>query len=432
MPDSLPPITTAQRQRLQKLWEEARAMMVRARTPPGRKEAEKIHDLLAECVVGDPGNTIYLDALLMNLRQLPPKPRFSIRYFFSKTGPGYHKLLKASSNHDLVKVLSLGPAALRDAGYRSIEILFALSKACQDLDLSQAEVRYLQESLCCMPGELFSVILFRSLMRQGRFDEARKTIEPFRDTVKYLDDLLAVLDGTPPTSVPRKDLFSWSEYQDSATDYLALAVEYAKIGHFDEAEAAAAKALSLSGGDLSVREQVEEISLARLKNNVAIARRLVEHNPSPAHQQTLRRWEEELGRLELATLHARSERFPQDAGLKLEVAVRLKRAGNFSGAIQRLEEIAAEHSLRSHVLTELGECWQHLRQFDKALDFYNQAIHAAEESNQPQSLHLALYRAGSLAAAMHRTAEAKAWLARLVALAPDFKDAGQRLRQLDT
>jgi tetratricopeptide (TPR) repeat protein len=213
---------------------------------------------------------------------------------------------------------------------------------------------------------------------------------------------------------------------------LALATRYSEFHQFDEAEAAAAKALSLSGGDLFVREQVEGISLARLKNNVAIARRLVEHDPSPAHQQTLRRWEEELGRLELATLHARSERFPQDAGLKLEVAIRLKRAGNYSGAIQRLEEIATDHSLRPSVLIELGECWQHLRQFDKAQGLYTQAITAAGEHNQADPLHLALYRAASLAAAMRRTADAKSWLARLVTLAPDFKDAAQRLRQLDT
>ncbi|MCE9525150.1 MAG: soluble NSF attachment family protein, partial [Planctomycetales bacterium] len=215
-------------------------------------------------------------------------------------------------------------------------------------------------------------------------------------------------------------------------DHLTLATALVKVRRFDEAEAAAAKALSLSGGDLAVRVQVEDISLARLQNNVAIARRLVEHQPSPAHQQTLRRWEEELGRLELATLHARSERFPQDAGLKLEVAIRLKRAGNYSGAIQRLEEIAADHMLRPGVLLELGECWQHLRQFEKALGLYSQAITAAEELSQPVALKLALYRAGSLATAMQQTSAARTWFERLVSLDPEFKDARARLLQLDT
>jgi tetratricopeptide (TPR) repeat protein len=280
-------------------------------------------------------------------------------------------------------------------------------------------------------------------MRQGRFDEARSTLASLSSRVEkplIAHDLVAILNGDPSTHDAREPTRAiLATLQEAVTaeptrpeHHLALAGAYVKLGEFDEAEAAAAKAQSLSGGDLAVREQAEEVALARLQRQVEIARRLVDHEPSPAHQQTLRRWEEELGRLELATLHARSERFPQDAGLKLEVAVRLKRAGNYSGAIQRLEEIAADHSLRPSVLLELGECWQHLRQFDKALDLYTQTIAAAEELDQHQPLHLALYRAGSLASAMQRTAEAKGWLTRLVALAPDFKDAGRRLRELDT
>ncbi len=247
-----------------------------------------------------------------------------------------------------------------------------------------------------------------------------------------IDYLVAILDGPAILNSPQEELLSRTESRLSAPDFLALAAEHVGLKQFDEAEAAAAKALSLSGGDLAIREQVEDISLARLKNNVAIARRLVDHDPSPAHQQTLRQWEEELGRLELATLNARSERFPQDAGLKLEVAVRLKRAGNYSGAIQRLEEIAADHSQRPNVLIQLGECWQHLRQFEKALGLYIQAIASAEELDQHEPQKLALYRAGSLASAMQQTGEAKAWFQQLVSLDSEFKDARQRLQELDT
>src|SRR5204863_8747709 len=94
------------------------------------------------------------------------------------------------------------------------------------------------------------------------------------------------------------------------------------------------------------------------------------------------------------------------------------------------EEIAAENSLRLAVLIELGECWQHLRQFEKALGFYTQAISAAEAANQSDPLHLALYREGTLAAAMQRISEARATLGRLVSLAPDYKDVQERLRAL--
>jgi tetratricopeptide (TPR) repeat protein len=304
-------------------------------------------------------------------------------------------------------------------------------------DLPEAEIRYLREALHFAPDHPKGLQqLARALMTQGRFDETRSLITrlkelPGRDPHE-IDHLLAILDGPASPAAAQEELPLRTESQHSAADFLALAAEHVGLKQFDEAEAAAAKALSISGGDLSVREQVEEILLARLKNNVAIARRLVEHEPSEAHQRTLRRWEEELRRLELETLNARSERFPQDANLKLQVAVRLKRGGNYSGAVQRLEEIAAGESLRSQVLIELGECWQHLRQFEKALDFYTQAIASAEGGQQQEPLQLALYRAAILAAAMQRTADAKVWLERLVSLAPDFKDAQQRLKNLAT
>lgn len=434
MPDSLPPITPAQRQRLQKLWEEARGLMVRAGSISGRKSAERIHELLVECVANDPGNTVYLDALLMHLRILRQFPKskwwwLQFRFFASSADdfdlPGPSEILGFLQ----------GLKAVPDKSYPTC--LQRLAQACAQHAFSASEVRYLREALHFDPDNCAILIkLARSLIRQGRFDESRSVImrvQAISGESSDVKELLTLLDGPTASSTPRKDEPSESGRQHtSAPEFLTLAAEHAQLCEFDEAEAAAAKALSLSGGDLAVREQVEDISLARLKNNVAIARRLVEHDPSPAHQQTLRQWEEELGRLELATLNARSERFPQDAGLKLEVAIRLKRAGNYSGAIQRLEEIAADHSQRPNVLLQLGECWQHLRQFEKALGFYSQSIAAAESRGQPEALKLALYRAGFLAAAMQRTVEAKTWFQQIVSLDSEFKDARQRLRELDT
>ena len=427
MPDSLSPITPARRQRLQKLWEEARAIMAQAASRPDRKEAERIHELLAECVGADPGNTVYLDAFLLNLRQVRLQPKGWWTNILGRKSPEAH-----------------GPASLKNCSGEEAYIsqLLKLADRSSQIDAPEAEIRYLREALHFSPQSLRVLRnLSCSLLRQGRFDEAGTAVLSLASAAGGSDEvrsLLAILNGSADSREHLPGYAALASLEAAAngesanpSDFLALATAYARLGLFDSAEAAAAKAQSLSGGDLAVREQVEEVALARLQRQVEIARRLVEHEPSPAHQQTLRRWEEELGRLELATLHARSERFPQDAGLKLEVAIRLKRAGNYSGAIQRLEEIATDHTLRPSVLTELGECWQHLRQFGKALDLYTQAIAAAEEREPREPLHLALYRAGSLAAAMQRTADAKAAFQRLLTLAPDFKDARQRLLLLD-
>jgi tetratricopeptide (TPR) repeat protein len=138
---------------------------------------------------------------------------------------------------------------------------------------------------------------------------------------------------------------------------------------------------------------------------------------------------EEHARLWLGILHSRSERFPQDKELRLELARQLKRMGNYSGAVQRLEEVRDAGETGPAALIELGECWQHLRQFAKALGFYEQAIAAAEE-HEADRRHLALYRGAVLAEALGQTTTARGWLEQLVAEAGQFKDAVERLDKL--
>ena len=68
MPADPPPsllMTPDLRRRLQQRYEEAAA----AGGTGSRPDFARIHDLLAECVRADPGNILYLDALLANLRR---------------------------------------------------------------------------------------------------------------------------------------------------------------------------------------------------------------------------------------------------------------------------------------------------------------------------------------------------------------------------
>src|SRR4029079_1086995 len=123
MSESLPTITPAQRQRLQKLWEEARGLI--ARRPRQQEDAERIQTQLVECVATDPGNTVYLDALLMNLRELSPKSRVGSStwaFLMPKSGPIARRYLKEFPAGGPVKALALGPAALRDSGKRFLDV----------------------------------------------------------------------------------------------------------------------------------------------------------------------------------------------------------------------------------------------------------------------------------------------------------------------
>jgi tetratricopeptide (TPR) repeat protein len=211
---------------------------------------------------------------------------------------------------------------------------------------------------------------------------------------------------------------------------LDAATRLQDAGSFPEAEVLLRQVQAAGGGDLRVLQALEALRLAQSAYRIEIAKRRAAADAHPKAQSLVGRLEQEHNRLEIDIYHLRSERHPDDLSLRLELARRLKKAGNYSGAIQRLEEARAERALAAAVLLELGECWQHLRQFGKALELYREAAQSGLAGKHQNILVAALYRIGVLAAAMDQPAEAKSALTRLLAIDPGYKDARQRLDKL--
>lgn len=393
-----------------------------------------VHAILAECLREDPGNTLYLDALLTNLWKWEPKAG---RSWLSGWFGGAKETVDAAANLDSVpstqdSVLGTEHQALREAPDRLVrrwhdpQFYVQLAAAAGRCDLDEIELRYLTEAQRIAPEDA-SVRrqLARCLTRQGRFEEA---IEHWQKLAKHDSDPEATqaASNLTPTALAAKLLDDSS--LPSAESLLATARSLATEGRFAAAEQCFSRAQQASGGDLAILAEREDLRLAHSQLRLAVARRRAESDPHPKAQSLVGRMEQEHNRLEIDIFHLRSERHPHDKQLKLELARRLKRAGNYSGAIQRLEEALADPSLAAVANLELGECWQHLRQFAKALGYYRQAAQI-DEANQSTQL-TALYRIGVLAAAMNEAGDAKSALTRLVAIKPNYKDARERLDKL--
>src|SRR5690242_20175400 len=97
-------ITPDQRRRLQQRYEEAQRLAIQP-----RPDYQRVHELLAGCVVADPGNILYLDALLANLRRRDSASgqswwrtigrKFSSRLFRSRS-PATRRLAVAATAAD--------------------------------------------------------------------------------------------------------------------------------------------------------------------------------------------------------------------------------------------------------------------------------------------------------------------------------------------
>ncbi len=438
-------ITPDTRRRLQQRYEEA--VRLSALRPC---DFARVHLLLAECLRTDPGSILYLDALLANLRRWSPKAH---RAWLPNWLRGAKKAkISANDSGCPDDWLRSAPALLRE-GYDDATVLGQLAAAAGTCDFDEVELRYLFEARHRAPDDPPTLRhLARALTRQGLFEEAVGpwfavlALEPDAEATQAAEDLRGAAEcDERPTAIGSVEDASPNEAERS----LQLARSMRTEGLLHGADHYLARAQFAGGGDLRILEERELLRVAHSQRRLEIARRRAVSDPHPKAQALVARMEQEHNRLEIDIFHLRNERHPDDFSLRLELARRLKRAGNYSGAIGRLEEVRADDRLAAEVFLELGECWQHLRQFGKAIELYRKAVAAAEREGEarpregeapaepdaptdptPRPLVGALYRIGVLAAAMNDPIEAKAALVRLVALEPDYKDARQRLDNL--
>src|SRR5262245_40905220 len=169
-------ITPDLRRRLQQRYEEALAL---AAAP--RPDFRRVHELLAECVQADPGNTLYLDALLANLRRKgtvrgglrqwlaswfhsPQKPR--------DTSPTAGDVAASSVPSTLCSVLAAAPTTLWTRA-NDAATLRQHAAAASDCGFDEIELRYLAAARESAPDDPETLrMLARALTRQGRFEEA--------------------------------------------------------------------------------------------------------------------------------------------------------------------------------------------------------------------------------------------------------------------
>ncbi|MEX2175455.1 MAG: tetratricopeptide repeat protein [Pirellulaceae bacterium] len=439
MPDVPPPsplITPDRRRTLQQRYEAALRLM-----DDPRPDHPRIHELLAECLRADPGNILYLQALVANLRRWGPKPK---RSWLAGLFTPANARARVSVSSTGYQILAAAPETLR-RDPKNANALRQLAEAAGEAELDQAELFYWHAAIELAPHDTESLRGWaRALTRQGRFDEACAAWRKIADVAPDEESAQALADLAPQsTDAERAALAVVPDEAPLETEAaIRLATKWQEQGEFAAADELLTRAQSASGSDLRLFEAREDLQLARARHQQEIARRRAASDAHPRAQRLIVRLAAEANRLEIDIYYLRSERHPGDMSLRLELARRMKRSGNYSGAVTRLEEARRDPQWAAAALLELGECWQHLRQYAKALDFYRQAIRAGEAPAEPlregeapavpphSRLVAPLYRLGVLAAAMNLPAEARPALARVVAIDPGYKDARERLDKL--
>jgi tetratricopeptide (TPR) repeat protein len=411
-------------------------------------------DMFAQCVLGDPGNPVFLHAFLEALkRKFAGKKAGSLTALFATGGRGLKKLAAAAQWRE---VLKQGVEAIK-ANPGDHAALLTMAEAAGNMMWPEAQGRYLRAALDAAPADAeVNRQCAKYAAGQGNFDQA---IECWRRVSRIkglgeeaeraiaqlsVDKTIAAGHGLigrgagkpatgPATGAPADPITALRQrIQQQPADidaYLELADLLERDAKTEEAERVLAKALAVSGNELKVREHVEDRQLRWGRAKVMIAEKRAQEQDTPENRATLERLRAVHVKQEIDVYAARCERYPENTTWKYELAMRLKAAGNYAEAIRGFQEVLQDARRKGAVALELGECFQKIKQYQLAMQNYQTAV----DSLTDRELELrkrALYRAGVLATGLNDVDAAQKYLGTLAGLDFGYRDVAERLDKL--
>jgi tetratricopeptide (TPR) repeat protein len=441
-------------------------------------EHDYAHDLLTQCVIEDPGNLIYLQHLLGNLSQKYGNNRRGARLAGLKIKSNRNALSKAAGRGQWREAFQAACDALRYNPWDTTTLV-ALADACQQIGSHDAEIFVMRWALDVDTKDpLVNRRAATAFARLGQFDaaiacwrrvdqakpgdqEASKAISQLsvEQTIQkagYNEELLRSDTGVPDMESavrasmnrgrkevavsPRSNAADAAREQElmaamqsqpaEVSNYLELATIFAAQQRLQDAERVLTQALAVTGGgDLAVRERLEDTQVQRVQHQAHLASRRAEQEKTEEAADLAKRMAAQCNQVEMEIYAARAARDPGNLLLQFELGMRFKRAGKFREAIQAFQAARDDVRHRAEVQLQLGESFQHIRQFKLALASYEAALEAAE-SMQPEVQKLALYRAGVLAAEFKDVDRAEKYLTQLAAIDFGYRDVADRLDKL--
>lgn len=438
-------MTPAKRSRLEKFFEHAKA-----KASGLKPNYDYAAELYAQCVIGDPGNDVYVKAYIENLHKKYNNNHTgaSLAHFKERASRNAVKKALADGQWDEVitnglKVLTVNPW---DAS--ALTAMAQAAKKCGDFE---CEMYYLKTALVANPKDsavnrLCAIAAAeRQLLDQAIYcwhrveeanpddDEAKRAISMLQsERMKKGGFSIEIADGkhTHPVSaalehreeelsVEKKFLNEIAKDPKQLSLYFELSQYYLREDRFDKAEEILAQAFEISNGDLDVREKWEDAQLRGFRHKII-------KTVDPAKKKEL---QEKYYQKELDFFKKRCERYPSNLFFRYDLAIRYMLTKQFNEAIRELQLSRNDPRRKGVSILALGKCFQYIKQDRLALNHYK--IAAEEISDREiENKKEALYLAGKLALNLGEADMAEKHLNLLAAIDFTYKDIASLLDKL--
>ncbi len=482
-------MSPAKRKRLQQCFDRANELAGK-----DKPDFDYAHDLYAQAVANDPGNLVYVEALLTNLQKKYKNNKKGSRFSFG----GRKAFKEAVADEDWNDIFREGLELLKNNPW-DVQALREMARACAFNRYNEVELRYLKNALDAKPKDIevnrhcaqslarvgqfdMAIVCWNRIAEKTKSDEAEKMMSELTlaktmgipasveaigadgdrpmspmpmtapvdpdakepdgkrrrseddsadQPVKAEEEEEAVAEDSPKIKLNERQRLEKAIRDDPSevSSYLQLAEVHGSERRYSDAERVLAEAITVIGPSLKLETAHEDAQIKSSRAKVAIAEQRSASARTEEAEELVKKLRSDLNRLELEIYQKRCQRYPDRLRLRYDLGVRLRRAGNYLEAVKAYDEARKDESCEVAASLEMGECWQKLKQYSKAMKCYELAIQQSTELDGDRQ-KMSLYRGAILAQALKNVAQAKAWLEELVELDPAFRDAAARLDKL--
>jgi tetratricopeptide (TPR) repeat protein len=384
--------------------------------------------LLTTCCKLDPGNLVYRKALRQAQRSRHKNNLKGSKLSFLTNSPAWTKLKAAKASHDHARVLECGEEILSrnpwDVGAQMdmaesaealafIDVAIWLLEQARQKDQQDANVNRALARLYEKCGEFNRAIALWEMVRvaePGDLEAQHKAKDlAASETIARGNYSSMVSGGGTPKDTPLErgvdrtgpltvkeriqrevDSIRARIERDSTNPlpYLQLAAVYRRVDLRDDALAVLSEALVPTGNCFEIATEIADLEMEPFRNNLAVLERKIAAAPADEELRRLRvQLLREVNSRELNLFRQKAERYPTEMSHRLELGIRLLRAGQHDAAIIELQAARADPRQRWRALLFLGHCFKNRKNWRLAERNYEEALQslpATEEASRKE------------------------------------------------
>jgi tetratricopeptide (TPR) repeat protein len=272
----------------------------------------------------------------------------------------------------------------------------------------------------------------KQVMDRGGYDGAKSTQEVRRNAY---DDYRPATDKYVPDTVVGPGVSLENDLRRAIRkspadkgNYIKLVEHLQKQKEYEKASEALKEALSATGGDVNIREILEDNDLMWLRHQLEQAKSVTADDE--AGQKRITSIKRELLLREIEVYNSRIERYPNDARFKHELGKRYMQLKEFKKAIPLLQQATVDQRREAEVLVLLAKCFLAERQQKLARSQLERAGEKLNPHDNPETYCEAHYILGRLCEDAGDRDDAEHHYGLVLSVNYNYKDARERHEKL--